>query len=488
MGVVASRAKLRNPILSYPIEEWIEKMASVDQQIEAKGLDKNINIDALACTTKNVINNTGQITEKITFAKSKFDILSDFFKDLKSNDRSFITIFKSDAAVFYEKPLEFDFNKTWQIIPDFRNHLHNNNITILESEIIPKIATLNTKETDNYKSYLTDINNEFVNIINICSGGKPVCTLNYSQHLNGKYHTTASVFWLRDGTLHCNIYDPMYYVRETGAYIWAIQSFVTTMHLLSHFNNIPVQVNNLSEMCYRSPKGPHCAQYIIDAEYCMVYALYFIYLYAAHGFPTEESGIQEVINSTFVGDPAELKRNPCLVTNHFRLVFMSFALNVLYCLSGHITVLHNIMDIFESVKQEGYELLDKKTFKTVFDEYSSHSSDPFYLTYQNTNANYKKRLNKPQVTKFLSVNPNYNLVRNYRKLIQGRTYKVHYRNKNNSYKNFNGSYHNRSPPRYTFINPNDANNYRTFDEYNNNMVIFQKKRGKGGKRITRRRN
>jgi hypothetical protein len=125
---------------------------------------------------------------------------------------------------------------------------------------------------------------------------------------------------------------------------------------LSSHNNIPITIYNLSsKFCVINPeKGIHCVQYIIDANYCSFYSLYFLYLYAKHDFPKTLEGIKPVIEETFVDKPIEIKRNPCKATNKFRLVIMSFILTVLSLISNDPEVLNIIKDIYDTTRLTFY--------------------------------------------------------------------------------------------------------------------------------------
>lgn len=476
MGTGASRA-LRNPVINYPIDKWTEKLDFIKEQIDTKGVN-NSNIAGLQCARR-----TNSGIEKITFRDSEFDFFSPYFKSLKpaqTSSLSFVNIFTSTPEhSFYKKTLEFTMFNSARLIPEsIKSGVTSNK---LNNNIKSTIASLEHDELESISGNFIEINRQFIEIYNLCKQGKTVCALNYSKY-GDMYHATASVFWWENNNLHCGIYDPIYYTRETSNYIWAINTFAATMHLLGHNNRISIKVRNFSEMCHITDRGIHCAQYLIDSEYCMVYALYFIYLYAAQGFPKTAAGIQSVINSTFISDPNELKRNPCKATNRFRLIIMAFAMNAILCLSNATEIANDVIRVYEKVSEDGYELLDAESLALAMSILETDYA--FNNARIARKSKYNTRLAGNNVQRFLTNNPDYQLIRSPRKIVYDRKYKVLYRNKaNNTVKNYEGRHDRIDSEENSAIFRNNANAKRLF-KFDNVVGIFQQKR-RGGRKTRR---
>ncbi len=472
---------LREPIIGYPIDTWDRKIDYITKQIDEKGLNDN-NISGLEC---GLTKKDGRL--QLTFFESRFDALSHLFKDLKPMYRStesFAQVFKADTTsqVFYPKTLEIDEEKMLMFTPPalYQNpELSMNNIVSTINGHLSNGHSLNVGSP----KYI-EFNNDMNIIYESCTKGKTVCALAYFQK-DGVYHAVALIFWMHGDKLNCGIYDPMYYVREhegfKHAYIWAIHSFAYCILKFSKYHGIPVKLSNFSELCHRSPKGIHCAQYMINAEYCMIYSLYFIYLYASHGYPKSVSGMQSVINATFVSDPAELKRNPCKATNRFRLILMSFILNVMHCLTDDPPIHREMLKIYDLTAMDGYKLLDEETYAEILREFQKNTAN--YNAYLRRKEDYLQKTQASNIKGVLNMHPNYLLLEYPSRIVLGRKYKVIYRNKNSSVKQYNGMLIRHNEPRGSFTLKANSN-VKLFD-MKNVIGISQRRRG-GRQNKTRR--
>jgi hypothetical protein len=479
MGVSYSITR-RVPTISYPISTWDAKIRFITEQIDTKGVNDN-NISGLEC--RHTIRDG---KPRITFFESQFETLSHLFKDLKGGFKStdsFINIFQSSSPehIFYPKTLEINESFTLRFIPASIYHNPNNNINTLTSKLSNIIKT-DTNIESKIQQY-AEFNEQFLEIRDLCSEGKTVCALTYFVK-DGVYHAAATLFWQEDSKLVCGIYDPMYYVRDHGefkeGYGWAIQSFAIRFITLSEYYNTSIKLMNFSELCHRTPKGIHCLQYIIDAEYCMMFSLYFIYLYASHGYPKTTAGMQSVINATFISDPAELKRNPCKATNRFRLILMSFILNAMYCLTDDPYTYRELIKIYDYVAMDGYELLDSDTHALILHGLEKNAA--YFNTYTKGKETQRQHAESPNIRSVLNRYPNQQLLTHPKKILIGRKYKVIYKNNNNTVKNYNGTLtnYNNVDGFFTIKSSNNSKNFRL----NNILGISQVKR-RGGRQTRR---
>ncbi len=473
---------LRQPIISYPINEWDEKIDFITKQIDEKGLS-DTNISGLEC----------RITKKdgrphLTYFESRFDALSHLFKDLKPmyhSTESFVKIFKavSPSHIFYPKTLEINEQLWLQFAPaSLRENpeMPMNNIVATINGQISNYAIMNMGSPK-----YSDFNNDMNLIYEECTKGKTVCALAYFNK-DGVYHAAAVIFWLINDKLNCGIYDPMYYVRDQDgykqAYVWAIHSFVNSILKFSKYHDIPVKLVNFSELCHRTPKGIHCTQYVVDSEYCMIYSLYFIYLYASHGFPKSVTGMQAVINATFISEPEELKRNPCKATNRFRLILMSFILNVMHCLTADPPIHREMLKIYDLTAMDGYRLLDDETRANFLMEFQKNAAN--YNAYLGRQEEFQQKIQSNDIKSVLNMNPNYQLLQYPNRIVLGRKYKVIYRNRNSTVKQYNGMLvrHNESRGVFTL---QDKSNVKRFNMGDIIGIAQEKVRG-GYKNKTRR--
>jgi len=365
-----SPGKIINPdLIPKSVEEFNEYDRFIKSQLESVESVENTNIVGLECK-RNINRSTG--LEKISFNNSVFDGLNYFIKlyyghlnprhnprNIIHSDTSFVSIFRNDKENGYFLPKSIMFtnnaandiykkgeNKTIAPI-EYSHRLFNGHF---DDMIIPELSVDLSEKNDYYIPIFKEICDRSY------GENKSVCFLSYVLNVGtGLFHAIAIVFWFSDRIFYCGIYDPMYYEREDNNYLWAVNSVYITFRALSKKLGIPLTIYNLSSMfCIRNEKGSHCVQYVIDAEYCSMYSLYFLYLYAKHNFPKRVEALEPVVKGTFIDTPEEIKRNPCKATNKFRLVMMSFILTVLTIISNDINILTEVKKVYDVVSTPYY--------------------------------------------------------------------------------------------------------------------------------------
>jgi len=351
------------------IEEFIQYDDYIKEQVDKPEKLNNNNIVGLECRYKDV---------KIVYQESLFERLRDYINvygvntDSNSDsillkNKSFCSIFNNnDNGYFLEESIIFIIDNIY----DFYIHnmeIHENSIPLdftnkifskgLDQELNDYYVKINSNPDKNQITNLDKYTVIFKKILSNCDQNKTVCSICYgkTKFVN---HAVAIIFWKdEENKYSCGIYDPMYYERESGNYTSVVNLIYVILKLLSiKQQNINLTILNLSKFCVNDPlKGIHCSQYIIDAGYCRMYSLYFLFLYAKKGFSKNLDIIKTVVEETFIADnPIELKRNPCKATNKFRLVMMSFILTILTIISDDINALIEIRDIYETVLSDKY--------------------------------------------------------------------------------------------------------------------------------------
>lgn len=193
------------------------------------------------------------------------------------------------------------------------------------------------------------------------NNGRPLCVSLFDIGGDRVAHALACVLWKADGVYNVGFYDPLYFVRTDLVY----KHYLTTVYILfQHMFAISRSLTktkrvfrNLSALCIAGDKT-HCAQYMINAEYCSIYVFYFFYLYAVHDFPTTEAGFAAVIRDTYTVEPALLRRGPCMASNTFRLVHIQFAMNTILLYTGNPRRHKEVVRLYNRILEEtGYKLL-----------------------------------------------------------------------------------------------------------------------------------
>lgn len=315
------------------ISEWIDFEKYIDSEIERASLEEGKNIKGLECSISG---------NRITYSPSPFeDALSDKIRGMfrspiiirgirgKMNTQSLTSIFSDDKSFFLEK---------LNIINLFKLLYSEKIENILSEESKMYVDSLFNGEKN--ESIVNNLNEEcitdfletkkesFLQLIEKAHM-KPTLYLDLIiNSLTSLTHTLACICSFKDDTFNIYIYDPMYFYRDKSSYEIALGCAYIYYYLMSKYTNIPVKLINLSALCPETPKGKHCVQYQINAEYCPMYCTYFLYLYAKNDYPTERDKLQDVINKTFIVPPLKLERKVCIETNIFKIKMMSFMLHV----------------------------------------------------------------------------------------------------------------------------------------------------------------
>lgn len=362
MGIVEST--LRTDINKQSISDFTKYDTYIKEHIKEKQVNNN-NIVSLECKKDD--------TERISYMDSAFDKLSKKFMGYYQKKDgtflitvpSFCNVFQNDNSYngyFLEESIIFTSNLYHFIKIDYNDE--NENKYILD---INFSHMLFTEELDYYlikylKKFLENLKiiKIFDKIISLCDTNKSVCSICYGKDIgNNITHGVAIIFWKDEISKEyfCGIYDPMYYERKDSSYTLIVNTMYIMIRLLSINKEIKLKILNLSKLfCINDErKGIHCVQYIIDAQYCSIYSLYFLFLYAKANFPKDLNDIKKVVHNTFISEnPIDIKRNPCKKTNEFRLVMMSFILTVLLLISDDISTLKLIKKIYDDVNSNEY--------------------------------------------------------------------------------------------------------------------------------------
>lgn len=344
----------------------------VNQIINMKELNKNQNVKGLSCKLAGVNGReqkgyTGSLfhilshtaaglscrlggetgMEKINYVGSEFERLAVLIKrEFKSDPGkfdprhpSFISIL--DVPNAYSLPVNLFFTEDHIIRAlEVSNCKYDKELLTLSYEQYANLA----KDTF-IKDYLAEQVPYIKDILTQCKiYGKTVLAQAFT-HIPDSFivtvghikHMIAFIGWfdITRKKMVIGIYDSMYFKRKDKGYIWSVEYASIVLHILFATVECPVEIINLSEFCLRGPKGIHCPQYTINAEYCYMYSLYFLYVYAKLGMPRDMEGLQRVVKGTFIVEPDELKRQPCEATNQFRIRMMGFIITVLVLYGTH---------------------------------------------------------------------------------------------------------------------------------------------------------
>jgi hypothetical protein len=134
----------------------------------------------------------------------------------------------------------------------------------------------------------------------------------------GSAHASAFVCWKVGRHYRFAFYDPLSYKRNKKSY-----DFIERAFIRERFEQ-KIEFINLSKYCLHKESDFHCVQYVMNAEYCYIYALHFLAKWIDAGSETGLPALRKVVKATYVVDPTKLTRNNSIESMIFRLELMSF--------------------------------------------------------------------------------------------------------------------------------------------------------------------
>jgi hypothetical protein len=147
-------------------------------------------------------------------------------------------------------------------------------------------------------------------------------------------HASAFIVWKGDDGYTFAFYDPLAYKKGSRkAYDFAELSYKS-----ERFEQ-KIEFLNLDKYCYHRSKDEfHCPQYVINTEYCYIFAVYFLYQWIQAGYlrewpRMEESkqrmSLRKTIRSTYIVKPPKLTRGDTRESMTYRVVMMAFVCKIL---------------------------------------------------------------------------------------------------------------------------------------------------------------
>jgi hypothetical protein len=337
-----------------PIETWIDEETYIREQLEVSPVP-NTNLKGMQCSIQR--EGLGGLSKepKLTYEYSEFNLFSDYVKRVYRKSKlpqfrtswpSMVSLFESDLCIQWPSMLSINSTLMILILSQVKKTFafpRNNSISnhgqysrkeaeftrlLFQGAFDDQLQKEFHHERDSLSGLLARYTPTFRDLLAAARSGTPVCIQSAIE--DGKYyHAVALLLFVANDQLTLAVYDPNYTIRTTSLYLWPTNTVYCFFKLLATQESIPLQFLNLSDLCIHSPKGVHCLQYIIDAEYCTIFVLYFFYCFLKLGCPTTVEGLKEVVDATFIVPPTELTRNPCKATNTFRILIMNFLLSVL---------------------------------------------------------------------------------------------------------------------------------------------------------------
>jgi hypothetical protein len=364
---------LREYMLQKSLTDWNTYMSSIETQVSKK-VKGNNNLKSLQCLRMN--------NGKITYRKSAFDneVLKQLYmkyvtpmvegtsEKALTEMPSLLRCFKdtTNRVTFWPNNIVFKYaDEILKFFPFFLgvDVPFFSTYAFMESLFNGEydVGLINRKDdledfTSNYKTAFSNIFKE--------AKTKPVCISAFESGRPSIMHGIACIAYMHGGKLTFGIFDPNFYRREGGdMYISGLITAYLIVRVVAAELGEPVDIVNLSVHCLTTEKGSHCAQYMINAEYCLFYSLYFLYLFAKSG---GAANMKDLVAKTYIVTPSELGREPCAANKRFRLIMMSFILNCWALALGSPEYRADIKVIHDTVlEKDGFQLLTDGVLKEL---------------------------------------------------------------------------------------------------------------------------
>lgn len=216
-----------------------------------------------------------------------------------------------------------------------KNHVLPSVATVLKSSlkqtpvgIYPKYLYLNMT-MDEYMDYEDEEDQENLSklLAMLTERKKPMIGIVVQKSESmGAAHAIAFIAWndtrpgVKTHKYKFAFYDPLAYKRGTKSYDYTDRAFVE-----SRFEE-NIEFIDLNKYCFKTnDQGDfHCSQYVMNAEYCYIYSVYFLSKWVEFGHHLHRSSFKKAITSTYVVDPSKLTRANTKESMTYRLVLMSF--------------------------------------------------------------------------------------------------------------------------------------------------------------------
>lgn len=135
-------------------------------------------------------------------------------------------------------------------------------------------------------------------------------------------HAIAFIAWKTNKIVKFAYYDPLAHKRGNKEFDFTDRAFVE-----SRFET-KFEFINLNEYCFKpNPEKPadfHCSQYVINAEYCYIYSVFFLHKWIEFGSKLHRATFRKAITATYIVHPSKLTRTNTKESMIYRVVMMQF--------------------------------------------------------------------------------------------------------------------------------------------------------------------
>ena len=242
------------------------------------------------------------------------------------------------------------------VIDHDKNHVLPSIAKVLKKEyehVYPKYVYV-TASMDEYMDYEDEEDQENMDMLLEAVDELPLHTavigicIQKSEAM-GSAHACAFIVWKQSPRKYkFAYYDPLSFSKGKKTYDYAERALVS-----ERFNQ-KIEFINLNTYCFQKESGEHhCSQYIMNAEYCYIYSLYFLHKWAEFGAKLHRNSFKKAIKTTYIVEPEKLTRLNNKDSMIYRVVMMAYVCNTLlnYLKSLNKKARRYIRDVDESIQR-----------------------------------------------------------------------------------------------------------------------------------------
>lgn len=154
----------------------------------------------------------------------------------------------------------------------------------------------------------------------------------------GAAHGIAFIVWkVNSKRYKFAYYDPLAYRRKAKSYDYTDRAFVSSRFVEK------IDFINLNEYCFKESKESsdfHCSQYVMNAEYCYIYSVFFLHMWMEGGHRLHRTSFRKAIKATYIVDPAKLTRTNTKESVIYRVTMMCFVCSTFLSFLKSLTKTH----------------------------------------------------------------------------------------------------------------------------------------------------
>ena len=235
-------------------------------------------------------------------------------------DKKSFAVFSDIITAIIPPDVVYDTDEN-QNLPSLANVLAE---TFPDAHVYPKYLYVNATMTE-YMDYEDEEDQENMDDLFSDLDDLPIKTplvglvIQKSEHM-GSAHAIAFIAWKPSPRKYkFAYYDPLAHKKGAKSYDFADRAFDAARFTQK------IEFINLATYCFqKTPEEFHCSQYVINAEYCYVYCVFFLHKWLEAGAKLHLTAFKDAVTATYIVDPAKLTRANNQESMIYRVVMMAF--------------------------------------------------------------------------------------------------------------------------------------------------------------------